>query len=1238
MSQIKLYLFGTPRLEVNGQPVQVSLRKALALFAYLALTRQPHSRDQLATLFWPESSQKNARASLRRFLYDINQRIPFDLLAVTPEAIGLNPDLDLWIDVEEFRNCAATVSLAMQTDRDLSLETEQTLVAAAALYGGDFMAGFTLPDCPDFDEWQFFQREELHQVVAQVLIQLVDMYADREAYDEALPHARRWLALDPLHEAAHGRLMELYALAGQQAAALRQYEECVRVLDEEFAVPPNDEINSLFEAIRTRKFPATDGSLFLKRSFDSNHRSVPNEQPVTTNDFQPKRNLPSPLTPFVGRQQELIDIVDRLGDPTCRLLTLIGTGGIGKTRLAIEAARLIADDQEKMELFADGVYFVPLQPLIAADDIVPAIAQAIGFQFHQNRSPQQQLFDYLHDKQMLLVLDNFEHLLDGAALVAEILMQSHSVKLLVTSRVALKLLEEWFFPIVGMSMPPKSMNGQSVQGQYSPSGTPAIDAHTEQNIEADKLFETYDSVQLFCQNAARMQSDFQLSKEQTSVTRICHLVEGMPLGLELAASWLRALSCKQIADELEKGVDILTTRHQNVPERHRSMRVVLEQSWQLLTDEEKAVLSCLSVFHGDFDRKAATAVADASVLSLAALVEKSLIRMTTPGRHQLHELLRQFASEQLLAAEHEATLARYGHYYLHLLVDQGELLKGIEQQRALMLIQEEIENAIPAWQYLWHQPVNEKRVLQLRAAADCLGLFYLYQARYYEGEVTFRRAVKESQAVLHADSESEDVESTTEWAKPIIANLLAWQSRFGLSSSGAEEALYIAQRSLDVIQGVNLTNRDIQRVHAFSLFVLGHAQYLLGLTEQATHHLKASISLSQAAGDELGEAMVCETFGRLVTAKDNELARKLMQKSLTLYQKQNNPIGLAETQVSLAAVSRYAGAIDEAWRMYDQALRLFQQQKNSWGIREALTEKGYLALSLGRYHDAIECLGASAAISQEVGQWNQQGGVITNLGAAYWLSGNFTKGCHFLQQGIAAYEEMGATRWAYWARASAAEADAYAGHYEKARQNAQQILLETNQPDRILGRATALRVLGWVALAKSQYHEALHFLRESIDAFAQAADVSSAGWITLSRAPYGRALYGAGLHQEAKEQLYRGLEHSIKMRSHLPALNLIATISLVFASENRQESRSRGLELHALVQRYPLMTNSPLMKDVNQVHIPQHGEPTEQDVVAQIEGNQVLETEWWRQSEMLFEELNELGWGQSADCNRVILE
>src|SRR5262245_50761162 len=252
MAQLKLFVLGQPRLERDEAPIELNLRKALALLVYLAVSGQAHSRDALATMLWPESDGREGRARLRRTLHRLNEQLDQDLLAADADTIRMRA-ADLWLDSATFRQHVAAGLGAAATDV-LAPERLAHLTTAIELYANDFLAGFTLPDSPAFDEWQFFQRESLHQLYGQALEQLVRAHQSTGTYGAAIQYARRWVASDVLHEPAHRTLMRLYALAGQHAAAARQYQECARLLEAELSAEPEKETTALYHAIRTRQF------------------------------------------------------------------------------------------------------------------------------------------------------------------------------------------------------------------------------------------------------------------------------------------------------------------------------------------------------------------------------------------------------------------------------------------------------------------------------------------------------------------------------------------------------------------------------------------------------------------------------------------------------------------------------------------------------------------------------------------------------------------------------------------------------------------------------------------------------------------------------------------------------------------------------------------------------------------------------------------------------------------------
>ncbi len=329
-----------------------------------------------------------------------------------------------------------------------------------------------------------------------------------------------------------------------------------------------------------------------------------------------RNNLPVMATPFIGRAADLARIGGLLSDPRCRLLTLAGPGGVGKTRLAVEAASL------RPKRYAQGVHFVNLQPVSDVASVPAAIAEGLRIALSGGDAPALQLQRYLANKQALVVLDNFEYLMGASDMLVDLLVSAPGVQALVTSREVLNLREEWQFVVEGVSVPP--------------TGKPR---------ELSDLLR-YDGVRLFVERANRL-APLDLYRDTASVVTICQLTEGLPLAIEMASAWTKTMTCAEIAAELEHGPSILTARLRHTPARHTSIQTVFDHSWRLLTADERAVFARLAVFRGGFRRKAAAEVAGATLEVLSSLVDKSFLRRTSEGRYQVHELLRQYGEARL---------------------------------------------------------------------------------------------------------------------------------------------------------------------------------------------------------------------------------------------------------------------------------------------------------------------------------------------------------------------------------------------------------------------------------------------------------------------------------------------------------------------------------------------------------------------------------------------------------------
>ncbi len=606
MAELKIHLLGGLQISRADQAITDFIsNKVPALLAYLAVTRRAHSRDKLAALLWGEMTDADAKNNLRQALTNLRKNFDNEL-AITRDSIEFSGDCDL--DSTQFDSALRSAS---------SLDPEPAsviLTDSLRLYRGDFLEGFFVRDAPDFEDWALAERARLRELALGALHTLTQFHASRGHFTEAMTHASRLLAFDPWREEAHRQLMLLQARTGQLSAALSQYETCKKILEKELGVQPSLETTALYERIRAAR--------------------------QTT-----RHNIPASSTEFVGRERELENLRGRLADPVCRLVTLTGLGGAGKTRLAQETARSCAD------IFINGAWMISLAA-VDSQGLIPAIGNVFDFPFTKGDA-KKQLLNYLRQKELLLVMDNFEHLIESSALVTEILQAAPEVKILVTSRERLDIDGEWIVELPGLAV------GSS---------------------EAD---------QLFVQSAKRARAEIQVEEQdKVAVSEICRLVGGLPLGIEIAAAWTRSMDCESIRSEIQKSLGFLESTRRDIPERQRSLRAVFESSWARLSDAEQKTFAALSVFRGGFTREAAEQVAG----KITSLVDKSLVERNGE-RFELHEVMRQFAGEKL-SAKKKARAAHAAYF-----AEWARKFRKMDERESFPAMNKELENVRAAWMW-----------------------------------------------------------------------------------------------------------------------------------------------------------------------------------------------------------------------------------------------------------------------------------------------------------------------------------------------------------------------------------------------------------------------------------------------------------------------------------------------------------------------------------------------------------
>ncbi|RME84607.1 MAG: hypothetical protein D6775_05060 [Caldilineae bacterium] len=676
LPRLRVTLLGGLSIELDGQPLgSFRSRTAEALFVYLLLHKRSFSRRQLAEFFWEGRDEKQAAANLRTVLSMLNKQLG-GFMKIGRQTVGIDTNQAIAVDVWQFEQGLAAL-LEAETNAPDALDE------ALRLYRGEFLEGFYLSEAPRFQEWEVVQRERLQHLASQGFRRRIAIALRQGDAETALALAERLVQIDPYEEECHRLLMEALLRSGRRTTALRRFQELRGLLHAELGIEPDETTVALAERIRRLVWP-------------------------------PPCKVPRSPTPLIGRAAELDTVKTMLHAHA--LVTILGPGGMGKTRLAVAVAQACCD--EAAGYFLDGVYFIPLSSLTTPQHIPTAVAETLGMLLSDREQVAEQVLDYLHDRECLLVLDNFEHLIGPGSLefLDEMLHRAPHVRLLITSRERLGQPNEAVYDLQGLSR----------------------DTAAGQN----------DAVALFLYHARRLRHDYVPDKaEQEALTRFCTMVEGMPLAIQLGAAWIRHRSAAEIAEEAAVSLDLLSAPRGREHDRHGSVRGVLAASWQRLPPDEQQSLARLGIFAGRFTQAAARQVAAVPRQILFDLVDRSLLRPAGDERFDLHPLVQQFAREQLRASGDWAKVAAAHAAYFHqMLVQAGEELlsarrAGENPAQVLVRLHEAIADLRAAWQWLQAHP-QAMPPAEVAAFVDGFGLFLAFASWYQEAIALYERALQ----------------------------------------------------------------------------------------------------------------------------------------------------------------------------------------------------------------------------------------------------------------------------------------------------------------------------------------------------------------------------------------------------------------------------------------------------------------------------------------------------------------
>ena len=937
-SSLVIKCFGDFRVELNGKVISTfETDKTRALLVYLALeSNHPLRRSHIAGVLWSDETEEHALHNLRQTLSYLRKALGEHIdspqfIIADRETIFLNLQADVWIDCIAFTRALANAFRHYQSQIGVGFVNYRLLTKAIVYFDGDFLSYFPNIKSVLFEEWMMLLREEFNLQAIKALSLLVEYHERRQEYHQAIEMASRIVDLCPWDESNRNHVIQLLGVDQQWSAAKSQYYALKRYFADQLSVSPSRQTEALYEQI----CDAAEGKSKIEPKISPHQYCLPQNQ-IT----------------FVGREAEIDQITELLVSPEYRLITIVGLGGIGKSRFAIEIAK------QFVGVFPDGIFFVPLVSAKEYEQIITLIAESLGILFSDQTTTEKQLLDHLRDKKVLLILDNFEHLLDNEKSINfldDILSSAHNLKILVTSREHLYLEQAHVYLLSGLCYP---------QDMTIPIN------------EIDK----YDALRLFFKRATQKQPGFTLDENNLpSIIKICRVLEGLPLGIELAVATICEQGSIQVVEKYGDDLGTLTTRMSNVQSRHRSLNAAFEVSWDNLSDNLKQIFYCLSVFSDGFDAIAAETVAEASLMDLALLVSKSLIRKDQDGRFSLHEAIRQFAGKKELANLNLPKLReKHARYYVKFLVENHSGLLNDGQTEALLLIQKEFGNITLCWNWITEQKCSSL----LMQSMDSLFHYFNIRSLFEEGISWFKRAVN----CLEAVPESE-----------LALGMLLWRM----------EAMAFVARDNELMMESLMRSQDL--LSNFGDWdELAYCRIHLGWVYQrekdfntAQVYAEQALAYFSTKENDLGLTQVYLLVGSIENRQGNFYkSQPFFEQALYHCRKTKNPRNLVIVLNRLADIICYEGKYDDAIALFQESLKISDQLNDRYHQAVLLNNLGTIAHLQCHYQLAKTYYDQSLSITRDIGDLDGTAFALNNLGELATCQKEYQLALHYSEEAL----------------------------------------------------------------------------------------------------------------------------------------------------------------------------------------------------------------------------------------------